>query len=88
MAELLPVKLTVAEVVVMLPAVKSVGALQAGGAVVVNVTVTGSDIINPPKQLLTMLTVYAVPGIRPVKFTDVAEASRVWVVVAGEVVTV
>ena len=88
MAEPLPVKLTVAEVAVTALDDKLVGALQAGGAVVVNVTVTGSDIINPPKQLLTMLTVYAVPGIRPVKFTDVAEASRVWVVVAGEVVTV
>ena len=90
MAVALWVKLIEAELVVTLPADGLVGASQGAGAVVVKVVVAGPEVRSPPKQLLTMLTVYAVPGIRPVKFTDVAEADRVWGVgvVAGEVVTV
>ena len=85
MAEAEPVKFTVAEVLVTLADVRAVAALQV--AVVVNVTVAGLE-LTPPAQLLTMDTVYATPGLRPVKLTEVAEPASVWVVVAGLVVTV
>ena len=85
MAEPLPVKFTVAELLVTLAGVRTVGASQV--VVVVKEVVAAAE-VAPPAQLLTMLTVYAVLGIRPVKFTEVALAGNVWVVVAGEVVTV
>ena len=55
MAVPLPVKLTVADVLVMLPAARADGALQAG-AEVVNVAVAAGE-VAPPAQLLTMFTV-------------------------------
>ena len=82
MAELLPVKLTLAEVLVWLFGVRAVGAAQVD--VVVNDVVAVA--VRPPAQLLVMLTLYIVPGVRPEKLTG--EAVTVCVPVAGEVVTV
>ena len=59
-----------------------------GGASVVKFAMSELEVTSPPKQLLTMLTVYMVLGVRPAKLTEVAVPGSVWVVVAGEVVTV
>jgi hypothetical protein len=83
-AEPLPVKLTVADVLVMPLAARAVGALQAGAAVLKLVLAAAE--VWPPAQLLTMFTVYAVLADKPVRVAEVPVT--VWVVVAGTVATV
>ena len=80
-------KLTLAVVAAMLLVARAVGAAQAGNeaAWVVKLTVAGAE-VAPPAQLLTMFTVYAVPAVKPDKLKG--EAVTVWLVVAGDVVTV
>lgn len=65
-----------AEVVVMLLAARFTGGRQA---VVVNVVVAGAE-VSPGAQLLTTLTVYVVPGVRPDKVTGEAVGAGVTVV--------
>ncbi len=74
------VKLTSAEVPVMLPIVKPVTGSQGGGAKVVNVAVVVPVGIPPVAQTGVTTTVYVVLGVRPVRATGEAVGAGVTVV--------
>ena len=66
-----------APVAVRPPAVRPVTAVQ--GVSVVKVVVAAAEVCPPP-QLVTMLTVYCVPGVRPVSIVGEPVAACVWAV--------